>query len=54
MHEDVTRITGFAVEVSVDGMLESQTKAELEEAYLDAKEAVDAVYHSMIAKLEDV
>jgi hypothetical protein len=54
MHEDVTRISGFSVAIAVDEMLDSVNEDQLEEAYQNALDAVEAVYNSMIAKLEDV
>jgi len=54
MHEDVTRISGFSVSVAVDEMLDSVNEDQLEEAYQNALDAIESVYDSMIAKLEDV
>lgn len=54
MHEDVTRISGFSVSVAVDEMLDSVNEDQLKEAYQNAKDALEAVYNSMIAKLENV
>jgi hypothetical protein len=52
MNEDVTRISGFAVELSVDAMLESKNIEELKESYEDAKDALEGVFNSVKARIE--
>ena len=54
MYDDVTRVSGFSVGIAVDEMLDSKNEDQLEEAYENALDALEAVYDAMTVKLEDV
>jgi hypothetical protein len=53
MHEDVNRISTFALEIAINEMTDAKGVNELDEAYDNAREALLAVYNSKVAQFEN-
>lgn len=53
MIDDVKRMSMFALEIAVDDMEKAETLPELNECYKNAQAALEAVYDSKVADLEN-